>query len=120
MPAPVTLAECVGFLLFGGFFGVLFWKLANGTIPFDQLLETGLRPSRDGGIEDSSSSAGRAQSLAVTLFVALYYLIHVIQNPRQFPELPPSLVAVFAGSQTMYLGGKAWDVLPDSWRNFFK
>ncbi len=120
MPSPVTLAEWVGFLLFGGFFGAVFWKLADGTIPFDQLLETGLRASRDGSVEDSSASAGRAQSLAVTLFVALYYLIHVIQNPRQFPELPQSLVAIFAGSQTMYLGGKALDLLPGSWRNFFK
>ena len=112
MPSPATLAEWVGFLLFGGFFGVIFWKLANGNIPLDQLLETG-------GF-DSSSSAGRAQSLAVTLFVALYYLIHAIQNPKQFPELPGTLVALLAGSQTLYLGGKALDVLPDSWRNFFR
>jgi hypothetical protein len=112
MPSPTTLAEWVGFLLFGGFFGVVFWKLANGSIPLDQLLET--------GGASSSSSAGRAQSLAVTLFIALYYLIHVIQNPKQFPELPGTLVAVLAGSQSIYLGGKALNVLPDSWRNFFK
>jgi hypothetical protein len=112
MPSPATLAEWIGFLLFGGFFAVVFWKLATGSIPLDQLLETG------GPI--SSSSASRAQSLGVTLFVAAYYLIHVIQNPRQFPEVPPSLVAILAGSQTMYLGGKALDILPDSWRNFFQ
>jgi hypothetical protein len=112
VPSPTTLAEWVGFLLFGGFFGVVFWKLANGSIPLDQLLET--------GGPDSSSSAGRAQSLAVTLFVALYYLIHVIQNPKQFPELPGTLVALLGGSQSMYLGGKALDLLPDSWRNLFR
>lgn len=118
MLSPATLAEWVGFLLFAGFFGVVFWKLASGTIPLDRLLETGVRASQ--GADSSSASAGRAQSLAVTLFVALYYLIHVIQNPRQFPELPQSFVAIFAGSQTIYLGGKAWDFLPDSWRNFLK
>ena len=112
MPPPATLAEWAGFLLFGGLFGVVFWKLANGGIPLDQLLETG-GPS-------SSSSASRAQSLAVTFFVASYYLIHVIQNPKQFPELPGTLVAIAAGSQSIYLGAKALDLLPDSWRNFFK
>lgn len=112
MPSPARLAEWVGFLLFGGFFGVVFWKLANGSVLLDQLLET--------GGASSSSSASRAQSLAVTLFVALYYLIHVIQNPKQFPELPGTLMAILAGSQSMYLGGKALDLLPDSWRSFFK
>ena len=28
---------------------------------------------------------GRAQSLATTVFVALYYLLLVLQNPREFP-----------------------------------
>lgn len=112
MPSPATLAEWVGFLLFGGFFGVILWKLANGSIPLDQLLETG-GPS-------SSSSASRAQSLAVTLFVALYYLIHAIQNPKQFPELPGALLAMLAGSQSIYLGSKGLDLLPESWRSFFK
>ena len=112
MPSPATFAEWVGFLLFGGFFGVVFWKLANGSIPLDQLLET--------GGPNSSYSAGRAQSLAVTLFVASYYLMQVIQNPKQLPEVPQTLVALLAGSQTMYLGGKALDLLPDSWSNLFK
>lgn len=112
MPSPATLAEWIGFLLFGGFFAVVFWKLATGSIPLDQLLETG-GPT-------SSSSAGRAQSLAVTLFAALYYLIHVIQNPKQFPELPGTLVAMLVGSQSIYLGAKALDLLPESVRNFFK
>lgn len=112
MPSPATLAEWVGVLLFGGFFAVISWKLANGNIPLDQLLETG-GPS-------SSSSASRAQSLAVTLFVAAYYLIHVIQNPKQFPELPGALVAMLAGSHSIYIGAKALDALPESWRNFFK
>jgi hypothetical protein len=117
MPSPSTLAQWVGFLLFGGFFGVVFWKLANGAISFDQLLENSASPSQGGS---SSPSASRAQSLGVTLFVALYYLVHVIQNPKQFPELPGTLVAILAGSQSMYLGGKALDILPDSWRNFFR
>ena len=112
MPSPATLAEWVGFLLLGGFFGVVFWKLANGSIPLDQLLETGGR--------SSTSSVSRAPSLAVTFFGAAYYLIHIRQNPTQCPELPGTLVAILAGSQSMYLGGKALRLLPDSWRNFLK
>jgi hypothetical protein len=123
MPSPSTLAQWVGFLLFGGFFGVVFWKLANGAISLDRLLENSgsLSQAADGnGTDSSSPSAGRAQSLGITLFVALYYLIHVIQNPKQFPELPGTLMALLAGSQTMYLGGKALDLLPASWRDFLK
>lgn len=112
MPSPVTLAEWAGFLLFGGFFGVVFWKMATGSVPLGQLLETG-GPT-------SSSSASRAQSLAVTLFVAFYYLIHLIQNPKQFPELPGALMALVVGSQSIYLGAKALDLLSQSWRNSFK
>jgi hypothetical protein len=123
MPSPSTLGEWVGFLLLGGFFGVVFWKLANGSIALDQLLEAGIGSSQEAGDNDSGSSAvsaGRAQSLLITVFVALYYLIRVIQNPKEFPELPGTLVAILAGSQAMYLGGKAADLLPRSWRGFLK
>jgi hypothetical protein len=47
-------------------------------------------------------------------------LIHVIQSPKQFPELPGVFVAMLVGSQSIYLGAKALDLLPESWRNFFK
>jgi len=123
MPFPSTLAPWVGLLLFGGLFGVVFWKLATGAIPLDRLLENSAGSSQtadENATTDSSSSAGRAQSLAVTLFVASYYLVHVIQNPKEFPEIPGTLVALLAGSQAMYLGGKSLDLLPDSWRNFFR
>jgi Na+/proline symporter len=123
MPSPSTLAQWVGFLLFGGFFGVVFWKLVTGTIPLDQLLEKNGSPAQvadENAAGSSSPSAGRAQSLAVTLFVALYYLVQVIRDPKQFPEIPGTLVALLAGSQAMYLGGKARDMLPGSWRDFLK
>jgi hypothetical protein len=117
MPSPSTVAQWVGLLLFGGFFGVVFWKLASGDIPLDRLLENSASPSQSA---DGNASAGRTQSLGITLFVALYYLVHVIQNPKEFPEIPGLLVTILAGSQAMYLGGKSLDILPDSWRNFFR
>lgn len=123
MPSPSTLAQWLGILLFGGFFGVVFWKLASGDIALDQLLEKKGNPSQDAGENSkgpSSPGAARAQSLAVTLFVAFYYLVHVIQNPKEFPEIPGALVAILAGSQAMYLGGKALDLIPDSWLNFLR
>jgi hypothetical protein len=121
MPSPSTLAAWVGFLLFLGFFGVVFSKLANGAIPLDQLLEADLPGSEsDPGGSRTYASAGRTQSLAVILFVALYYLAQMIRDPKQFPEIPGTLVALVAGSQAIYLGGKARAMLAGRWNNFFK
>ncbi|HEY6249836.1 MAG TPA: hypothetical protein VI685_07725 [Candidatus Angelobacter sp.] len=116
MPSPSTLAYWEGLILIVGLFGVVFWKLCSGDIDLDQLFEG------DSGKEDdpaSSVSAGRVQMFLVTISVAFYYLMQVIQNPTEFPTLPPRLVAVLAGSHAIYLGGKAQAMLSGRFRDLF-
>jgi Na+/proline symporter len=120
MPSPTTLAQWEGFLLLGGFFGIVFWKLANGSIGLEQLLEGDIRDPKSADGYSSQVSAGRAQTLLITVFVALYYLIQVIQDPTQFPQLPDGLVAALAGSQALYLGGKAQAMLFGRLRDILK
>jgi hypothetical protein len=102
-----TLAYWEGLILFGGFLGVVLWKLLTGGICLDQLLEGDLLdPNKPEGYS-TYVSAGRTQSLAFTLFVAGYYLLQLIHNPKQFPTLPIGLVGALAGSHALFLGGKA-------------
>lgn len=115
MPSPSTLAYWEGLIIIAGFFGVVFWKMVTDGMSLNQLFE--------GDSDDSEStyvSAGRVQSFVVTVSVAFYYLMQVVHNPRQFPELPTSMVAVVAGSQAIYLGGKAHAMLAGRLRDFFK
>ena len=107
MPTLVTLARYEGLLLIGGFFATVFWKLMTGGILLDQLLEGDTRdPSSPQGYS-SYVSAGRAQSLLITLFSALFCLLQVLQHPHAFPSIPTGLVGALAGSQAVYLAGKA-------------
>ena len=112
------LARWEGFILLGGFVGLVCWKLVTGGISLDQLLEgdTGSSNLAPDAASGTYVSIGRAQSLTVTLFVAVYYMMLVLQNPTQFPQLPASLIALLIGSQTVYLVGKARAMLgPRLW-----
>lgn len=122
MPSLFILAKWEGLLLLGGFFGIIGWKLVSGSITLDQLL--------DGDIQDKSAangngtaryvSSGRVQSLIVTVFVALYYLKQVVENPTAFPTLPNGVLEALAGSQALYLGGKAQATFIGRLRDFFR
>jgi hypothetical protein len=109
MPSPAILAYWEGLILIGGLFGVVFWKLVSGDIPLDDLFEGDIRAA-DGSFT-SQASAGRVQSFLVTMYVAFYYLMQVIQNPREFPDVPSWMIAALAGSHAIYLGGKAQAML---------
>ncbi len=119
MPAPWIFAKWEGLLLLGGFFAIVLWKLANGSIGLDQLFEGDIRDrdSKDIVAYSTYVSAGRVQSFLVTVLVALYYLLQVIQNPRNFPTLSSGLIGGLAGSQLLYLGGKAQAMLLGRWRD---
>jgi len=120
MPPPSTLAYWEGLILLGGFFGVVLWKLCAGEIRLDELLEGDIR---DPGSPDGYStyvSAGRVQSFVISVFVASYYLLQVLRNPKVFPALPNELVAALGGSQALYLGGKAQAMLLGRLRDFMK
>ena len=113
-----TLAYWEGILLLAGFLGIVLWKLLTGGISLEQLLEG---DARDPGSADTYStyvSGGRTQLLAATLFVAGYYVLQVFHNPKQFPTLPAQIVGALAGSQALYLGGKARALLGRAQRLF--
>jgi hypothetical protein len=120
-----TLSEVArweGLILLGGLFGIILWKLLTGGISLDQLLEGDIgRPNNALGSDPGTYvSMGRAQSLAITVFAALYYLLQVWQNPREFPHLPASLIDALMGSQAIYLAGKAQAMLGPRLRSFLQ
>src|SRR5271169_3863141 len=122
MLTPFLFAKWGGLLLLGGFFGIVFWKLADGSMVLDQLFEGSIRDRHPKNTSGYSNyvSAGRVQTFLVTVFVALYYLLQVIQDPTRFPKLPVQLVVALAGSHGLYLGGKAQAMLLGRVRDFLK
>jgi hypothetical protein len=117
MSSLLILARWEGFTLLGGFFGIVFWKLMTGGISLNHLLEGDVRQAD--GSNSIELSAGRSQLLLLTLFSSLYYLLRVIHSPQEFPKLPNALVGALAGSQALYLAGKAKAMLIGRSRDFF-
>jgi len=82
---------------------VMLLKLLRGDINLTGMLQR----TKDGAIEPD-----RMQAFVLTIFGALLYAFMGIQTaggseaPR-LPEVPEFLLAGFAGSQTLYLVGKA-------------
>lgn len=60
---------------------------------------------------DGTFSAGRVQLLMLTVLTALQYLLTTIHDPSHLPTIPTGLVAALGGSQLLYLGSKAWNLL---------
>jgi len=46
--------------------------------------------------------------------------MRVINNPKEFPEVPNGLVGALAASQALYLAGKAQAMLLGRLRDFLK
>jgi hypothetical protein len=98
----------------------VFWKLIAGAIVLDQLLEGDIPNSIGTDGYSSYTGAGRVQDLLITLFAASSCLLQLINNPRGFPTAPNALLEALAGSQALYLGGKAQAMLPGRSRDFLK
>jgi hypothetical protein len=122
MNSLLKLASSAGVVLLGGFFAVIFWKLFTGSISLNGLLEGDVRDqnSSDGSGVSTVPSAGRSQTLLVTLFVAVWYLLQVIHNPKEFPKVPDAMLGALAGSHALYLGGKAQATFLGRLRDLFK
>lgn len=120
MPSVTTLTCWGGLILIAGFFGIVFWKLATGAIDLSQLLNGAIRDRTSPSDYSSYASSGRAQSLLITIFAALFYLFQVLHHPEAFPSLPDGLVGLVAVSQALYLGGKAQAMLVGRLRDFFR
>jgi hypothetical protein len=87
-------------ILISSFAVVTLWKL------FQSASFTGLLRAND-----NTLSPGRIQLLVLTLLTAVQYLLATIQDPSRMPSLPAGLVAALGGSQAIYLGAKAWNML---------
>jgi hypothetical protein len=82
------------------FGAVTLWKLFQ-TGCFDGLLRS----------DDGSLSPGRIQLLVLTVLTALQYLLTVLHDPSHLPPISMGLVMALGGSQSIYLGAKAWSML---------
>jgi hypothetical protein len=120
MPSLSTMVYWEGAILIGGLFGIVFWKVMTGAIILDHLFEGDIRDPSNADGYASYTSAGRVQSFLISLFAALSYLLQIIHNPRVFPIVPNSLIGVLAGSQALYLGGKAQAMFVGRLRDFLK
>jgi hypothetical protein len=102
MPALPLLARYAAWILLGGFALAIGYRLLMGGIETDGLLD-----SFDG--KKRRSSPGRLQLLLFTIVAAGQYLAAVMKNPAapSLPAPPQALLAALAGSQAVYLGGKA-------------
>jgi hypothetical protein len=109
MGALVRVAATMAAILFSGFFAIVLWKLLTGEISLSYLLDADVED--DAGDYSTGSSAGRTQSLMVTLIVASYYLLRVFHDPSKFPKLPNAMLVALAGSHALYLGSKAQSIL---------
>ena len=111
MPLFVRLAYWEAVVLLGGFLGVVLGKLLTGSISLSYLLDGDVRDPNSASGFSSQASTGRTQLLVVTLSVAGYYLLQVVRNPRELPEMPVQTVIALGGSHAFYLLGKARDLL---------
>jgi len=100
------MASVLCLILLGGFFGVVAWKLVTGGICLSHLLYV-KRRAGTGRADAACFSPARVQLLIVTILTASYYLLQVLHDPTKFPDIPAAWVAALAGSQAIYLGGKA-------------
>jgi hypothetical protein len=108
MQSVASVGYWAGALVVGGFTAIVFWRLFTRKISLTGLLEG---DSRGATGYTTGFSPGRAQLLTFTLLFAVYYLAQLIGNPKAFPQVPDSALAVLGGSQATYLGGKAYALL---------
>ena len=77
------------------------YKLLTGKINIRGLLGDGKSPV----------TVARLQSLIGTMTVAFMYLQEFSKQPVDMPPVTTEMLAIFGGSQTLYLGGKATGLL---------
>ena len=105
--SPARLASWEGFILLCGIFGIIFWRMFTGAISLKYLLYGDQADPRN----PTFISPARTQLLLFTIYVAGYYLLQVIHDPTALPQVPDALLVALAGSQAVYLGGKAQSLL---------
>lgn len=117
--SPSRLAYWEGLTFLGGIFSIIFWKMFTGAISLNYLL-CGDQVDLKTGRFSTFVSPGRAQLLLFTIYVAGYFLIQVIHDPKQFPQIPTALLVGLGGSHAVYLGGKAQSMMLGPLGDFFR
>jgi len=120
MNSLIKIAGTMAVALFVGFFCVVAWKMATGEISLSYLLDGDVKDAKGSGEFSTQPSAGRTQAFLATLVVAGYYFLQVIHNAKEFPKLPNVAVGGLAGSQALYLAGKARAMFSNRLRDLFK
>ena len=103
MAGLLAFARFTIIVLLGGLALVVAFKLLSGRIPLAGLLD-GRGPDGKYGL-----SMARVQMLVLSVFVAAQYLIAAMHGAStgRLPKPSPTLLAIFGGSQAIYLAGKA-------------
>lgn len=110
MPALAALTRWGLVVFLASFFGLIFWKLmAAGGL--SGLLSGDYYDSATGSLKTQDVSAGRSQSLMFVVSIAVYYFIQILHSPSGFPPVPKAMLYVLGGSQAVFLGGKAYDLI---------
>jgi hypothetical protein len=83
-------------------------KLLIGQINTSGLLQGRISARKRG--QDQYFSPERVQLLLFTIGAGLYYITLVLSNPDPgtLPDIPKTWPALLGGSNTLYLGGKAY------------
>lgn len=94
---------------------LLFMLMAFILVISYRLLTRGI--NTDGMLRDKTNgravSAGRLQMLVVTLGIAIYYVMMVVQNKNSgsLPNMPNEFLMAMGGSHGIYLSGKVYGML---------
>jgi len=112
----VNIARWEVYLLVGGLFAIILYKIISGSIDLDGLV-TGDR--RDGS---EFFSPGRLQLLVFTLVTAMNYLMQVARSPslQALPTISHSTLAILTGSHALYLAGKARGLLLGTFSEYLR
>ena len=76
------------------------WQLLTGKINLSGLLYEDLVTNK--------FSPGRVQLLVATLATALFYLLQVLNDPKELPRLSQEMLLLAGGGNLVYLAGKSF------------
>ncbi len=98
---------------------IIFYQLLTGKINLRRLLLAKGRSAAGPPTRrwTSGLSPSRIQLLFVTIGVAIYLLTEVLRDPSRLPEIPTGLLLLMAGSGTIYLTRKAYNLILRRSRN---
>lgn len=86
-----------------GLLAIVAYKILTGEINFRGILCEKVSISKTKGY-----IVVRVQLMMFVLVSAFYYLSQVVDNPKEFPQVPNELLLTLGGSHMVYLAGKSY------------